>query len=165
MATELQSLKQAVQDAVQSAQEAKQTAQSIGQAVQEMKQSLQSAGMLSKDQQGGKATLGIEDITHDTGLDEAYGASAYSNTRLWNWNEKALAQVELSEKELALRQKEHQFSVTQKLDALMISEREQGLNFRHALNMDYAKFNNAVSEPISPNTQDAGNIPDAKGRR
>jgi len=136
---ELQAVKQAAAQAIQS----------VDQAVQEMKSSLQAAGMISKDQSGGKATLGIEDITHDIGADEAYTASLVGLTRVWNWNDKALAELELAKKQ-------HDFAHKQKLDSLELREAQDHAFAKHCLDMDYAKFNNATSEPIAPNTQTPG---------
>lgn len=129
-----------------------QAVQGVNQAVQEMKSSLQAAGMLSKDQSGGKTTLGVEDITHDIGADEAYTAAVVSNTRVWNWNEKALAELELSKKQ-------HDFAIQQQLDQVKIArenlalrEAEDHALVKHLVNLEYTKFNAAVSEPIAPNT-------------
>lgn len=154
MANALQTLKQAVQDASQTAQDAKQLAQGINQSVQEMKQSLQAAGMLSKDQQGGKATLGVEDLTHDIGADEALTSASVSMTRQWNWNAKALAEVELNRKQLQLQREQFDFAMHQARENLALRAAEDAALIKHMINVDYAKFNNAVSEPISPNTED-----------
>ena len=151
---ELQAVKQAVQD--------------VSQSVQDMKQSLQSAGQLSKDQSGGKATLGIEDISHDIGSDEAFSGKTYVDAELWGFDKKQIAASEQTErvrsleldnqiKQVELARKQHDFNHKQKLDSIEIANAQDAAIFRHAINMEYAKFNSAVSEPISPNTQTTGN--------
>ena len=94
---------------------------------------------------------------------EAHRAATFTDRELWGFNkkllaskefeyDKALKSLEIKEKELAVAEREAKLRHQAKLDAIAVSEAQQGLNFRHAINFEYARFNNAVAEPISPDT-------------
>ena len=86
---------------------------------------------------------------------------------MWNNNDKdliarerdfdlKLKSLELKEKELLQAEREAKIRKQADLDAIAVSEREHSSLVKHMLNVEYAKFNSAVSEPIAPNTQDSG---------
>lgn len=161
--SQLSSIIQQVQSALQASQEAKQTAQEIAQSVQDLKQGIQGS-------QQDKNTY-AENKFEEINSGEALRKGTVVDSELWSWNKKLLAASEQSERtrsidqDLALKQidieaaklelarKQHDFAHQIKLDALHARTAEQAELFKHAINMEYAKFSNAQSEPISPNTE------------
>lgn len=175
---QVQEILQAAQGAQQAAQEAKQIAQGVQQSAQELKQAVQGSTQEKSNVTDAVTQNKQEEILGGEGI----RAATISGVRLWNFNEKliaakeleydlALKAAQLKDKEIEIARKQHDLAHAQKmdlqnistkqfLDSINVTNAQNGQNFDFGVKMDYAKFNNATSEPIAPNTQDAGNTPD-----
>jgi len=139
---------------------AQQTAEQVAQAIQ------QTGGSLAAD----KKALGYTDVTEDTQTDEAFRGKTFTDAEMWGINKKFLVEreqssaqkshdfdkshkeIELAAAKIELARKQSDFNVTEQLRAIAVSEAQQAATIKHMLNLEYAKFNAAVSEPINPNT-------------
>lgn len=135
-------------------------------ALQTLQSAQQTGGSLAADTKG----LGYEKVVDDIGTDEAFKSKTYGDSEMWGLNkklltereqataqrsadyDKALKEIEIKTAQLELARKEHDFAHQQKLDSLQARVAEQSELIKHMINVEYAKFNNAQSEPISPNT-------------
>ena len=160
-AKQVQEIIQAAQSAQQAAQEAKQIAQDTAQSVQNLKQ-----GVMGSAQE--KSSM-FESKQEEINTGEAFRHQTFVDGQMWAFDKKQIAaseqservrsvdhdrnlkELELKTKEVELARKEHNLAHQQKLDSLQVRSAEQAELFKHAINMEYARFNNAVSEPISPN--------------
>lgn len=149
---------QQIQKIIQDAQAAAQ--QAVAQAIQTAQQT---GGSLSAD----KKVLGTTDVTEDTQTDEAIRGKTYVDSELWGANKKlvfsdelnnqrALNALAIKEKELQIAEREIKIKLQAQLDHIAVTAATNAGIFNHALNMEYAKFNAAISEPINPNTSDKG---------
>lgn len=106
----------------------------------------------------------VENKAEEINSGEAHRSAVLSMTRQWNNNDKALVEksfdYDAAMKAQQLAQAKWDFAVQQKRDNIALKEAQDASIIKHLANMEYVKFNAAVSEPIAPNTQDAGNIPD-----
>lgn len=151
-----------------------QSSQQVGEAIA---QAIEKAQQITQGSTQEKSSV-VDSITQNKQEEilggEAIRAGTVSGSRLWNWNDKSIAQAEhlqtialnelvLQEKQLALREKQHDFSVKQKqdhqllsnaqfLDQVKVRNAQNNGSFDKAIEMEYARFNNAVAEPISPDT-------------
>ena len=150
-----------IQKIIQDAQAAAQ--QAVAQALQAAQQT---GGSLSAD----KKTLGVTDVTEDTQTDEATRGKTYVDSEMWGINKKllvereqsssqksfdydrSLKEIEIKTAQLELARKESDFSHQEQLKAIAVSEAQQAALVKHLTNLEYAKFNAAVSEPLAPNT-------------
>lgn len=135
-------------------------------ALQTLQTAQQTGGSLSADSKG----LGYEKVIDDIGTDEAFKSKTFGDAEMWGINkkllvareqseaqksfdyDKALKEIELKSAQVELARKEHGFAHQQKLDNLQVRVAEQAELVKTMLNVEYAKFNSAQSEPISPNT-------------
>ncbi len=147
---------------------AKAVEQSISQKLQALDQALQAAQQTGGSLSADKKVLGYEHISEDIGTDEAYKAGTFATSELWNLDKKILAEreqataqkshdydkslkeIEVAAAKIELARKQSDFNHAEQLKAIAISEAQQAATFKHILNMEYAKFNAAVSEPINP---------------
>lgn len=149
-----------------------QTSQQIGEAIQQALQKVQGSSQekASSLERNAMSENKFEEI--NTG--EAFRSNVYTQTRVHDFNMKmltakelefdlALKALQLKDKELEIARKQHDFSHAQKLDmqnlsikqyldALSVARAENSQNFDMAIKFEYAKFNSAVSEPISPDS-------------
>ena len=141
-------------------------------AQQAVEQTLQAAQQTGGSLRADKKVLGADYVTEDTGSDEAVKGKTYVDSELWGANKKlifaheldtqrALNQLAIKERQLQVDEREAKLRHQAQLDAIATSEAQQSLNFKHILNMEYAKFNAAISEPIAPNTADSA----SKGKK
>lgn len=155
----------------------RQVTQAVTQQVveQTLQAAQQTGGSLSSD----KKVLGATDVTEDTQTDEAIRGKTYVDSEMWGIDKKLLVEreqasaqksfdfdkahkeIELASAKIELARKQSDFNVTEQLRAIAVSEAQQAATFKHILNMEYAKFNAAISEPISPNTADSA----SKGKK
>lgn len=94
---------------------------------------------------------------------EAHRAATFTDRELWGFNKKMLAAKELEfdllqkslqvkDQQLEIARKEHNFAVQQQLDHLKIVGHTNAAVINNFAHTEYAKFNAAASEPISPDT-------------
>jgi len=146
---------------------AREIAQQVTQQVveQTLQAAQQTGGSLSAD----KKVLGTTVVSEDTQTDEAIRGKSYGDSEVMFLNKKLLIEreqasaqksfdfdkahkeIELAAAKIELARKQSDFSTTEQLRAIAVSEAQQSANFKHILNLEYAKFNAAVSEPINPN--------------
>lgn len=125
----------------------------------------QTGGSLAADSK----ILSVEKDIVDINVDEAFKSKTYVDSELWTIDKKLLVEreqasaqksfdfdkahkeIELAAAKIELARKQSDFSTTEQLRAIAVSEAQQAANFKHLLNLEYAKFNAAVSEPINPN--------------
>lgn len=125
----------------------------------------QTGGSLAADSK----ILSVEKDVVDIGADEAFKSKTYGDAEMWGINKKLLVereqasaqkaldfdnahkQIELAAAKIELARKQSDFSTTEQLRAIAVSEAQQAATIKHMLNLEYAKFNAAVSEPINPN--------------
>ena len=169
-AKEVQEIRQGVQSAQQDAQEAKQIAQDVSQSVQDAKQTVQGttqekSSVVDSVTQNKQEEIGYGEATRHQmfvddqlwGVDKKHIAASEQSERVRSIDlDRELKEIEVKTAQIELARKEHNFAHSQKLDSLQIRSSEQAELFKHALNLEYAKFNSAVSEPIAPNTTDSG---------
>jgi hypothetical protein len=142
----------------------RQVTQAVTQQVveQTLQAAQQTGGSLSAD----KKVLGSTDVTEDTQTDEAIRGKSYVDSELWGGNKKLLFSDELNnqralnalaikEKELQIAEREIKLKLQAQLDHIAVTAATNAGIFNHALNMEYAKFNAAISEPLAPNTADS----------
>lgn len=145
----------------------KEVKQSVAQQIAEqaLQAAQQTGGSLSAD----KKVLGATVVTEDTQTDEAIRGKTYIDSEVWGVDKKLLVEreqsnaqksfdydkahkeIELAAAKIELARKQSDFNITEQLRAIAVSEAQQSANFKHLLNLEYAKFNAAVSEPINPN--------------
>jgi len=129
---------------------------------QSVAQSVQAAQQTGGSLEADKKVLGTTDVTEDTQTDEAIRGKSFVDSELWGANKKLLFSDELNnqrlltslsikEKELQVAEREAKLRVQAQLDHIAVTAATNAGIFNHAINMEYAKFNAAVSEPISPN--------------
>lgn len=158
-----QDAKQIAQDVSQGIQDVKQSAQDTAQSLQNLKQGIQG----SQQDKGTYSENKFEEINSGENLRRG----TVNDADAWSFNKKlliaseqsertrsldqdlALKQIDIEAAKLELARKQHDFAHQIKLDNLHARVAEHTEVFKHAINLDYAKFNNAVSEPISPNTE------------
>lgn len=151
---------QQIQKIIQDAQAA---AQQV--AAQALQAAQQTGGSLAAD----KKVLGTTVVTEDTQTDEATRGKTYVDSEMWGLNkklltereqdtarksfdyDKALKEIELKTSQLELARKQADFNHAEQLKAIAISEAQQAAVIKHLVNLEYTKFNAAVSEPINPN--------------
>lgn len=151
--------------------------QVVAQSVQGVAQSVTEQIIQATQQTGGslaadKKVLGIEDISHDIGTDEAFKTQTANSADMWTLNKKilvasellernrsidyhtALKALELKEQQLNLAEREAKLRKQATLDAIEASEREQAAFLKHAFNTLSLDFRTAAFHPISPNDGD-----------
>lgn len=94
---------------------------------------------------------------------EAHRAATFTDRELWGFNKKMLAAKEMEydlslkalqikDKEIEVARKEHDFAIQQQLDHLKVVGHTNAAVINNFIHSEYAKFNAAASEPISPDT-------------
>lgn len=151
---------------------AKEVAQSVTQQAieQALQQAQQTGGSLSSD----KKVLGSTDVTEDTQTDEHIRGKSYNDAEMYAVNKKllvereqstaqkshdfdlALKEIQVAEAKIELARKQSDFNHQEQLKAIAVSEATQASIIKHFVNLEYTKFNAAVSEPINPNIGAAG---------
>lgn len=146
----------------------KEVKQSVAQQIAEqvLQAAQQTGGSLSAD----KKVLGSTVVTEDTQTDEHIRGKSYNDAEMWTLNKKlltareqseaqkshdydiSLKEIEVAAAKVELARKQSDFNHSEQLKAIAVSEAQQLAAFKHILNLEYAKFNAAVSEPIAPNT-------------
>ena len=150
-----------VQKIIQDAQAAAQQA-----AAQVLQAAQQTGGSLAAD----KKVLAHESTTEDTQTDEHIKGKSFNDAEMWVLNKKlltereqataqkafdydvALKEIEVAAAKIELARKQSDFNHAEQLKAIAVSEAQQAALIKHFVNVEYTKFNNAQSEPISPNT-------------
>lgn len=148
---------------------AKAVEQSISQKLQALDQALQAAQQTGGSLSADKKVLASTDVTEDTQTDEHIRGKSYNDAEMWTLNKKlltereqsnaqksqdydqSLKEIEVAAAKIELARKQSDFNHSEQLKAIAVSEAQNLAAFKHILNMEYAKFNAAVSEPINPN--------------
>lgn len=94
---------------------------------------------------GQDKVIGYDSNKHDIDTDEAHKRGTHADTEMWSANKKSIFAVEHSRDQNA-----RDFAAA--LNAITLADQLDASLVKSALRWDYAKFNNATSEPISPDT-------------